>query len=107
MQRRMRFESCRIFACALIVVLVIGGAGAIRLAGQAATASIQGTVNDQSGAAVPGAEVQVKNTGTGATQTITSNATGRYNVADLPVGKYEHAGGQDGLLDRGSSRQSL
>ncbi len=89
MQRRMRFESCRIFACALIVVLVIGGAGAIRLAGQAATASIQGTVNDQSGAAVPGAEVQVKNTGTGATQTITSNATGRYNVADLPVGSYD------------------
>ncbi len=84
-----RFNVCRALSCALILALVLGGIGAVRLAGQGATASIQGTVTDQSGAAVPGAEVQVKNTGTGATQTVTSDASGRFNAADLPVGSYE------------------
>ncbi len=75
--------------CALITALLLGGAGAVRLAGQGATATIQGTVTDQSGAAVPGAEVQVKNTGTGATQTTASDPAGRFVAADLPVGSYE------------------
>ena len=89
MERILRFQERRAFVCALVIALLIGGAGAVRLAGQGATASIQGTVTDQSGAAVPGAEVQVKNTATGATQTATSDPAGRFNVADLPVGSYE------------------
>jgi hypothetical protein len=42
-----------------------------------------------SGAAVPDATVQVKNTGTGAVRTVTSNAQGRYQVSELAVGSYD------------------
>jgi len=68
---------------------MIGGYGAVRLAGQAATASIQGTVTDQSGAAVPGAAVEAKNSGTGSAQTATTDAAGRFNIPDLTVGGYD------------------
>ena len=77
--------------CVLIVALVaaISGASVARLNAQAATASIQGTVTDSSGAAVPDAAIQVKNVNTGATQNVASNAQGRFTAADLAVGAYE------------------
>jgi len=81
--------SVRAFVFALAVVLIIAGFGVRRLNGQAATATIQGIVTDQSGAAVPGATVQLKNTGTGAAQTTTSDAQGRFAVPDLAVGTYD------------------
>ena len=62
---------------------------AVRLYGQGTTATILGTISDQSGAAVPAASVQVKNTGTGATVTVESDAQGRYTAPDLAVGSYE------------------
>jgi hypothetical protein len=60
-----------------------------RLSGQAATATIQGTVTDSTGAAIPDAAVQVKNVGTGLTQSTASDAQGRFNVPDLGIGEYE------------------
>jgi len=77
--------------CVLTVAVVaaISGVSVARLNAQAATASIQGTVTDASGAAVPDAAVQVRNVGTGATQNVTSNAQGRFTAADLAVGAYE------------------
>jgi hypothetical protein len=56
---------------------------------QGQNATIQGTVTDASGGAVVGAKVDVKNTGTGITQTTTSDAQGRYAVPQLPIGDYE------------------
>lgn len=50
------------------------------------TASIQGTVSDQSGAAVVGAKITV--TGTGIERTAQSNSFGAYQVPALPPGKY-------------------
>ena len=49
------------------IVLLAALAGTNRLSAQA-TGTIVGTVTDASGAAVPGANVQVKNSGTGVTQ---------------------------------------
>ena len=40
------------------------------------TANISGTVTDQSGGAVPGASVTVRNVGTGVTRTLQTNAGG-------------------------------
>jgi Carboxypeptidase regulatory-like domain/TonB-dependent Receptor Plug Domain len=60
-----------------------------RLAAQAATATVLGTVTDQSGAAVPGVAVDVKNTATGVSQTAISDARGRYRVSNVPIGLYE------------------
>ena len=59
------------------------------LRGQAATATITGTVTDSSGAAIPGAAVNAKNNGTGLTRSTTSDAQGRYNLPDLAIGDYD------------------
>src|SRR6476469_1740681 len=52
------------------------------------TASIQGTVTDQSGAAVVGAKVIVKNPALGIERTTQTSSTGSYEVPALPPGIY-------------------
>lgn len=61
----------------------------VPLAAQFTTASLGGRVLDPSGAAIPGAKVTVKNTGTGYSQTTASGATGAYLFPNLPVGGYD------------------
>ena len=53
-----------------------------------ATSQIQGTVQDASGAAVPGTQVKATQTETGATRTATSAADGTYVLPNLPLGPY-------------------
>jgi len=60
-----------------------------RLEAQAVTATILGTVTDMSGAALPDAAVQVKNVGTGLTQTANTDGAGRFRAPDLGLGDYE------------------
>lgn len=50
--------------------------------------SLNGTITDSSGAAVPGATVTVTNTATNFTATTTTQATGFYQVFNLPIGSY-------------------
>src|SRR2546430_1285204 len=52
------------------------------------TSQIQGTVKDPSGSAVPGAEVEATQTGTGASRTVVSGPDGVYIVSNLPIGPY-------------------
>jgi hypothetical protein len=52
------------------------------------TARILGTVSDQSGAAVVGAKVTIKNTALGIERTTQTSATGSYEVPALPPGAY-------------------
>ncbi|HEY0565683.1 MAG TPA: carboxypeptidase-like regulatory domain-containing protein, partial [Terriglobales bacterium] len=52
------------------------------------TGNIQGTVMDNSGAAIPGATVTIKNLGTSLTRTVTTDANGNYLVPALPSGNY-------------------
>lgn len=70
----------------------------------AGTASISGRVTDASGAAVPNATVTIRNTATGATQTLTTDEQGRYSVPNLPIGPYEATASKTGfqnLVQRG------
>src|SRR5438552_354700 len=53
-----------------------------------ATSQIQGTIQDATGSAVPGAEVKVTQTETGAVRTVTSGADGGYVFANLAIGPY-------------------
>jgi len=53
------------------------------------TAQISGTVQDQQGAAIPGAEVKVTQTETGATRSLTTSADGSYAMPNLPIGPYQ------------------
>jgi hypothetical protein len=54
-----------------------------------ATQSIQGLVEDSSGAVVAGAKVTMKNLGTGVAHSSTTNTSGLYNFPLVPVGDYE------------------
>ena len=53
-----------------------------------ASASIQGKVTDESGAAIPGATITVTGPALQVPHTAVSDADGTYRVLDLPVGSY-------------------
>ena len=55
---------------------------------QSATADVVGTVTDPSGAAVPGATVQIRNSGTGEVRSAISGDSGEYAFALLQTGTY-------------------
>ena len=50
--------------------------------------AVTGSVSDPTGAVIPGVEVTVTNTATGATRTVITNETGSYTVTQLPPGEY-------------------
>src|SRR5439155_5870364 len=74
----------RIVLC--LGILIMSGVTAI---GQLTTGTITGTVTDQSGAAVPGATVTLKNTDTGISRTAQTAENGKYEALSLPAGSYE------------------
>jgi len=63
--------------------------GATRVEAQAVRAAILGTVRDGTGAALPGVTIDARNTGTGVSQSVTTNGQGRFNLPDLPLGTYD------------------
>ena len=67
-------------------LFVLFGAG--RAFSQTDTARIQGTVLDQSGAAIPNATITLTNTDTGITQTATSDSAGNFSFNALVRGNY-------------------
>src|ERR1700694_160087 len=69
-----------------ILALSVGSGSAFAQA--TASATIQGTVTDKSGAVVSGAQVVAKNKATDLTRTATSSETGYYRFELLPVGTY-------------------
>jgi hypothetical protein len=76
----------RLVAATSMIALAAGGTP---LAAQAVRGTIQGTVSDSTGAALPGVAVEAKNIATGVSQTVVTNAEGRYTAPDLPLGDYE------------------
>jgi hypothetical protein len=61
------------------------------------TAQISGSIKDQSGAVLPGVEITVTQTATGAKRTTVSNETGNYVLASLPIGPYMMEAGLPGF----------
>ena len=59
------------------------------LLGQSSTGEISGLVADEQGAAVPGAQVNVRNLGTGESHRLHTDDSGYYLVADLIPGPYQ------------------
>src|SRR5882672_4927910 len=53
------------------------------------TATIRGTVTDESQAVVQGAKVTLKGQDTGFTQLSTTNSARNYSFPDIPVGMYQ------------------
>lgn len=64
---------------------------------QATSASINGTVMDPNGAAVPGAQILIQNIDTNYKQTASSNETGLYSASQLPPGHYSVTAQREGF----------
>lgn len=73
------------------VIGAIALLGLLSLAAPAAaqtTGSVSGTIRDNSGGVVPGVSVTVEHLETSASRSTTTDASGRYEIALLPPGRY-------------------
>lgn len=76
----------RLLLSLLVVVTLVGSA----LAQGGSTGAISGSVKDEKGAAVAGAQVEIINAATGVTErTTTSDGSGNFLVSSLPPGTYK------------------
>jgi hypothetical protein len=67
------------------------------LTAQISTASMHGTIRDSSGAAVPGAAVDLRHTATGVDLRSSSNGAGEYAIVNIPPGYYDLRVSKDGF----------
>ena len=72
-----------LLACVLFCLVI--GSGNVWAQG---TAQITGSAHDQTGAVLPGVEIQVTQTDTGIVRQAVTNETGLYVLPNLPIGPY-------------------
>lgn len=72
--------------CALLALMCLGARSSF--AQSATDGAISGVITDSTDAAVPGAQIQVHNDGTGADVSLTSDGNGYYKAALLQPGNY-------------------
>ncbi|MBP7474209.1 MAG: TonB-dependent receptor [Pyrinomonadaceae bacterium] len=77
-------RSLKIFAMLMVLVAAM----ATVVSAQEFRGTISGTVSDPNGAVVPNATVTIKNRGTNATNTVTTNSEGGFSVPLLQPGMY-------------------
>ncbi len=72
----------------LAVFILAAGIATQPVEAQVLYGSIVGTVEDPSGAVVPGANISLTNVATGVVRELQADAQGRYSVVNLPAGTY-------------------
>src|SRR5689334_16888680 len=72
-----------------LLILVIFSSQLLWSQSQSTTGTIEGTVLDETGAVVSGANVTLTHQSTGATRILSTDASGRYTVPLLQVGNYD------------------
>jgi hypothetical protein len=87
MRRILHLAVSIIFGCA-ICVLILSTWSISALAQDITSGTIQGTVTDEHGAAIPGAAVEAKNLGTNFTRVFTTDSDGRFTLLSMPPGRY-------------------
>jgi len=75
--------------CALVFAVALTFGLSMPARAQVAGATLSGTVTDQSGSAVSGAQVAIRNIGTGITTTANANSDGFFSAPNLQPGTYE------------------
>ncbi|MGO9404802.1 MAG: carboxypeptidase regulatory-like domain-containing protein, partial [Terriglobales bacterium] len=70
-------------------------------------ASVSGVVTDQTGAALRGVAVTIRNADTGATRTIATDGGGHFQAAGLPPGRFEIRAAKPGFADETRTGISL
>lgn len=72
----------------ICLLIIFAAAGLAAAQTQSTTGTIQGTVLDANGAAVPAANVEIKNIDTNFTRNLVTDDDGRFIVLTLPPGRY-------------------
>jgi len=72
-----------------VLVLVLLVMSARTGAAQITAATLSGTIKDQTGGILPGADVTARNTGTGLSRSVVTNTDGVFTIPGLQPGKYE------------------
>jgi len=85
-----------LFACTLLV-LVTAVFFSLTAAAQQTLGSINGSVNDSSGAVIQGASVKAHSVATNLEVTAQTRSDGSFSIADLPIGTYEVTFSKDGF----------
>jgi len=86
-----------------VLVTMVIGITAVTVAparAQSATSSIEGSIVDQTGAAMPGVTVTVVQAATGVTRTTVSDENGLFRLLLLPVGVYDVTADLSGFTSR-------
>src|SRR6516165_1856286 len=83
--RKLQSVALALFCLTLVGVIC----GASVTSAQEVTATITGTITDQSSAAVAGANVTATSVERGVAYTATTNDAGIYRISNLPVGNYD------------------
>ena len=83
----------------MVAVLLVAQACA-PLHAQGWNANLEGVVLDPSGAAIPGASIRLRSSGTAQTRTTQTDDSGFYNFPFLPVGTYELEASKPGFAQR-------
>jgi len=71
------------------------------------SASLSGRISDQTGAAISDAKVTAINMETGVARTVVSNHSGRYQLLELSIGRYEVHASKDGFAEKKRTGISL
>jgi hypothetical protein len=90
-------RSYALFLCATLVALFLLALPAISAAQTAGTGALSGTVTDQSGSSVGGAQVKVTSEASGEVRTVTTSPTGYFVVPLLLPGTYHVEVSQTGF----------
>src|ERR1700732_4127841 len=105
MRWRQAMQDTRIIA--LSMMLFFGFFVAVAPHSHVTRGTLGGTVTDPSSAAVPGAQISVKNNATGVTREVTSDSSGLYTVPNVIPGDYEVRVSAKGLSTAQQSSVSL
>src|SRR3989304_2924645 len=81
-------ESMRLLRIMVLCLITIAGFSGATLQAQGVAGAIQGTVQDSSGAVIPGATVTATNAETGLKRSVASSSVGFYLLSNLPPGRY-------------------
>ena len=87
----------RFASICLVVAFLVSLASPSSVNAQVLYGSILGTVQDQSGAVLPGASVSIMNTNTGQSRETTTNQAGNYSIKNVQAGSYDLTATADGF----------
>src|SRR5579884_841820 len=100
-------EFRRLFRLAAAGIVLAVFSGNLMWAQTSSVGTVSGQVTDESGAAVPGAEIKLVDLSTSSAQTTLSNETGRYSFASVPPGQYNITFSKNGFANFEVARQAV